>query len=87
MDRGADLADAIAAPRASQRNGATTDAEPAFLAAYGAELEARGHAFAEIAEIGAATGVEFLPDGRLLAAAEVARRGGGSAGVVDPEDG
>ena len=38
-------------------------------------------------EIGAATGVEFLPDGRLLAAAETVRRGGGSAGVVQPSDG
>ncbi len=37
----------------------------------------------ETAEIGAATGVEFLPGGLLLAAAEPERRGGGSAGVVD----
>lgn len=87
LDRGADLADAIAAPRASQRNAATADAEPAFLDAYGAELTARGHAFAPVEEIGAATGVEFLPDGRLLAAAETVRRGGGSAGVVEPAAG
>jgi gamma-glutamyltranspeptidase / glutathione hydrolase len=87
LDRGADLADAIAAPRASQRNSATADAEPAFLDAHGAELTARGHAFAPVDEIGAATGVEFLPDGRLLAAAETVRRGGGSAGVVQPGDG
>ncbi|MGY1663581.1 gamma-glutamyltransferase [Geodermatophilus sp. SYSU D00705] len=82
LDRHADLADAITAPRASSRNGTTTDAEPAFLAAHGADLTARGHAFAEVAEIGAATGVEFLPGGLLLAAAEPERRGGGSAGVV-----
>ncbi|MBB3083888.1 gamma-glutamyltransferase [Geodermatophilus sabuli] len=82
LDRNADLGEAIAAPRASSRNGATTDAEPAFLEAYGADLTARGHAFAEVAEIGAATGVEFLPGGLLLAAAEPQRRGGGSAGVV-----
>jgi gamma-glutamyltranspeptidase/glutathione hydrolase len=31
--------------------------------------------------------VEFLPDGRLLAAAETVRRGGGSARVVQPGDG
>ena len=43
-----------------------------------------GHAFAPIAEIGAATGVEFLPDGKLLAAAEPVRRGGGGAEVVHP---
>jgi gamma-glutamyltranspeptidase/glutathione hydrolase len=35
-------------------------------------------------EIGAATGIEFLDHGRLLAAAEPVRRGGGSAGVVHP---
>jgi len=37
------------------------------------------------AEIGAATGIEFLGGGRMLAAAEPQRRGGGSAGVVRPE--
>jgi gamma-glutamyltranspeptidase/glutathione hydrolase len=83
VDRDVDLAEAIAAPRASQRNGPTTDAEPAFLALYGEELRALGHEFTEIAEIGAATGIEFLPGGLLLAAAEPQRRGGGSAGVVD----
>ena len=36
------------------------------------------------AEIGAATGIEFLPGGRFLAAAEPVRRGGGSAQVVRP---
>ena len=34
--------------------------------------------------IGAATGLEFLGDGRILAAAEPVRRGGGSAGVLVP---
>jgi gamma-glutamyltranspeptidase/glutathione hydrolase len=48
---------------------------------------ALGHAFSTTpapGEIGAATGIEFLSDGRLLAAAEPVRRGGGSAGVVAP---
>jgi gamma-glutamyltranspeptidase/glutathione hydrolase len=36
-------------------------------------------------EIGAATGIEFLGAGRMLAAAEPERRGGGSAAVVHPE--
>ena len=67
---------------ASERNRATTDAEPAFIEAYGAALEALGHGFTPVEEIGAATGIEFLPDGFLLAAAEAERRGGGSAGVV-----
>ncbi|WP_369255131.1 gamma-glutamyltransferase [Geodermatophilus amargosae] len=84
VDRGLDLGEAIAAPRASQRNSATADAEPAFLALYGEQLGALGHVFTETAEIGAATGIEFLPGGLLLAAAEPERRGGGSAGVVSP---
>jgi gamma-glutamyltranspeptidase / glutathione hydrolase len=82
VDLGMDLAEAIAAPRASSRNGAAVEAEPAFLAASGAPLEALGHSFTEVPEIGAATGVEFLPGGLLLAAAEPERRGGGAAGVV-----
>ena len=45
-----------------------------------------GHAFAPNPEIGAATGVEFLPDGQVLAAAEPVRRGGGSAAVVKPSE-
>jgi len=86
LDRGLSLVDAIAAPRASQRNTAGTQAEPAFLAApERAELEALGHTFTETAEIGAAAGVQQLPDGRWLAAAEPARRGGGSAMVVQPD--
>jgi gamma-glutamyltranspeptidase/glutathione hydrolase len=85
-DRGMTLPDAIAAPRASQRNSATTptQAEPAFLAAYGAPLQAKGHAFVSIAELGAAAGLEFLDDGLVVAAAEPTRRGGGSALVVRP---
>ena len=34
------------------------------------------------AEIGAATGIEFLGRGKVLVAAEPTRRGGGSAAVV-----
>jgi len=84
IDRHMNLAEAIAAPRASQRNNAATDAEPAFLAAYGPALEALGHEFTLVEELGAATGIEYLPGGLLLAAAEPERRGGGSAGVVRP---
>jgi gamma-glutamyltranspeptidase/glutathione hydrolase len=82
VDGDMDLATAIAAPRASQRNSPSTDAEPAFTDTYGAGLTALGHEFAPVPEIGAATGIEFLPGGLLLAAAESERRGGGSAGVV-----
>src|SRR4051794_12771620 len=85
IDFGMSLPDAIAAPRASQRNAATSDAEAAFIAQYGNDLTTRfGQSFAAPAEIGAATGVEFLPKGRLEAAAEPVRRGGGSAAVVNP---
>jgi gamma-glutamyltranspeptidase/glutathione hydrolase len=82
VDGHLDLAEAIAAPRASLRNTAAVEAEPAFIAAHGAELTALGYSFTTTAEIGAATGIEFLPGGLLLAAAESERRGGGSAGVV-----
>ncbi|HCA87340.1 MAG TPA: gamma-glutamyltransferase, partial [Streptomyces sp.] len=85
LDRGMPLAEAIAAPRATQRNTATTQIEPGLWdAPVRQELEAIGHRFARNPEIGAATGVQLLPDGRWLAAAEEERRGGGSAMVVHP---
>jgi gamma-glutamyltranspeptidase/glutathione hydrolase len=85
IDFGMTLPEAVAAPRASQRNASPGQAEPAFLASpQAAQLKALGHEFTEIPEIGAATGVEFLSDGRVVAAAEPVRRGGGSAAVVKP---
>ena len=84
IDFGMSLPDALAAPRASQRNSATSDAEPAFLAQDGAALIARGHKFVEVPYIGVATGIAFLRGGRQQAAAEPTRRGGGSAMVVRP---
>ncbi|MFF3736197.1 gamma-glutamyltransferase [Streptomyces sp. NPDC002566] len=85
LDRKLPLVDAIAAPRASQRNAAQTELEPGL---YGSDvakqLEALGHPFRLNPEIGAATGVQRLPDGKWLAAAEKTRRGGGSAQVVRP---
>jgi gamma-glutamyltranspeptidase / glutathione hydrolase len=83
LDLGRTLPEAIAAPRASQRNLNTnlTIAEPAF-APERPGLEARGHVFGSQAEIGAATGIEFLAGDRFLSAAEPTRRGGGSAAVV-----
>ncbi|RSM80658.1 gamma-glutamyltransferase [Kibdelosporangium aridum] len=86
VDRGMSLKDAIAAPRASQRNSAAAQVEKEFLAQpETAELIVRGQGFSSApAEIGAATGVERLPDGRWIAAAETVRRGGGSAAVVIP---
>ncbi|NED79016.1 gamma-glutamyltransferase [Streptomyces sp. SID11233] len=85
VDRGLPLVDAIAAPRASQRNAAKTELEPGLWnSPVRARLEALGHVFTPNPEIGAATGVQRLPDGRWLAAAETERRGGGSAMVVRP---
>ena len=87
LDLGATLPEAIAAPRASQRNTLQSAAEPAFIdSPEGQALVARfGHGFSMTAEIGAATGIEFLGGGRVLAAAEPQRRGGGSAMVEEPE--
>ncbi|MCT9076582.1 gamma-glutamyltransferase [Streptomyces fulvoviolaceus] len=85
VDRGLPLVDAIAAPRASQRNAAQTELEPGlYNSDLRTQLEAIGHSFKLNAEIGAATGVQRLPGGKWLAAAETVRRGGGSAQVVYP---
>ena len=91
VDLGMSISEAIAAPRASQRNTKNVTAEPEFIDAYGGELAPYRHqftpsgdAFTSAAEIGAATAIEFLPDGRMVAAAEPVRRGGGSAMVLKP---
>lgn len=85
IDLDMSLPEAIAAPRASQRNAAQTEAEPGFLAqSERGGLEALGQSFRTNPEIGAAAGLEFLGDGVVQAAAEPVRRGGGAAGVVHP---
>jgi gamma-glutamyltranspeptidase / glutathione hydrolase len=85
LDLGKTLPEAIATPRLSQRNTVTTQAEPAFFGtAEEAALRARGQVFSSVPEIGAATGIEFLPGGLVRAAAEPVRRGGGSAMVEHP---
>ena len=86
IDMGRSLPDAIAAPRAVQRNTTTTTAEQAFIdSREGKALASRyGHVFAPTGEIGAVTGLEFLSEDGVLAAAEPTRRGGGSAAVVRP---
>jgi hypothetical protein len=68
LDLGMTLPEAIAAPRASQRNTAITEAEPEFLNRYEAALKARGHQFSTNPEIGTATGLEFFHSGRVVAA-------------------
>ena len=91
VDRGMSIEEALAAPRASQRNTSAVVAEPEFIDAYGPRLEAYGHkivpsgdSFTSAAEIGAATAIEFGQDGLLTAVAEPRRRGGGSALVLEP---
>jgi len=85
FDFGMSLPQAIAAPRASQRNAASTEAEHGFIDTYGNELSSRfGQSFRLNPEIGAATGIELLRGGMLEAAAEPVRRGGGDAQVVCP---
>jgi len=84
------LPNAIALPRAVERNTATTQAEQSFIdSREGQSLSAaRGHKFAPPAapgEIGAATGIEFRGKRGMIAAAEPVRRGGGAAGVVTPK--
>jgi gamma-glutamyltranspeptidase/glutathione hydrolase len=85
LDLGRTLPQAIAAPRVSQRNAIVSPAEPAFIASPEAQqlIAKYGHnPFSNGGEIGAATGIDFLGHGRLLAAAEPVRRGSGSAAVV-----
>jgi gamma-glutamyltranspeptidase/glutathione hydrolase len=89
------LPQALAAPRASQRNSTTTFAEPDFFnSAVKTQLETQyGEMFALQtgpvqplnSYIGNATGIDLLPGGRFQAVAEPVRSGGGSALVVSPD--
>ncbi|MFE7712649.1 gamma-glutamyltransferase [Streptomyces sp. NPDC057486] len=91
FDLGMSLPDAVAAPRISQRNRTTTDAEPAFLdSPERTALEGLGQhfvlapqTFTPSPEIGAVAALEFQRDGKVTAVAEPKRRGGGSAMVVN----
>ncbi len=86
---------ALAAPRASQRNSSTTQAEPAFINAPTTPgLEALGQSFKisdtspldpniKIAPtIGVASALQVLGKDHYQAVAEPVRRGGGAAGVL-----
>jgi gamma-glutamyltranspeptidase / glutathione hydrolase len=92
VDLGMTLPQAIAEPRASQRNTPSVSAEPEFITKYGSLLTPYGHTltktgdqFTSASEIGAATAIEFGKRGRLTAVSEPTRRGGGSALVVSPK--
>jgi gamma-glutamyltranspeptidase/glutathione hydrolase len=97
IDFGMSLPEAIAAPRASQRNAASTQVEPAFLQLPEAPgLQALGHRFdvrttspldpsiTISPDIGVASGLEFVGHGKVVAAGEPRRRGGSAAAVVYP---
>ncbi len=81
---------AAADPRTTEKTPTASMAEPDFIAAYGMQLAPFGHqltpsgdAFTSAAEIGAATAIEFGPGGKMIAAAEPVRRGGGFAMVLN----
>lgn len=79
------MAQAIAAPRLSQRNNGVTQVDQGLeKTALGRKLVSLGHELEPVAEMGAATGVVVNPDGIMTAAAEPVRRGGGTAMVVTP---
>jgi gamma-glutamyltranspeptidase/glutathione hydrolase len=80
------LPDAIAAPRATQRNTTSTLAEPAFISSPEGQalVHDYGHTLSPTGEIGAATGITFFGGGVMQAAAEPVRRGGGNAQVAQP---
>jgi len=92
VDFGMPLPQAIAEPRASQRNATPTPAEQAFIDRYAAPLGAFGQTFSVVApsppatvgELGLVEAIAFGRHGRQQAAAEPTRRGGGSAMVVQP---
>jgi len=81
VDFGMPMDEAIAAPRLSQRNGATTDVEPGFAGTAQAQALARyGHRWSSAPEeIGAANAIVFNPDGTVTAVSEKRRHGIGSA--------
>jgi gamma-glutamyltranspeptidase / glutathione hydrolase len=94
VDFGMSLPAALAAPRVSQTNSATSLAEPAFYdSALAQQLTSQfGEQFTEATGPilpldhypGDATALQVLGDGRLEAIAEPVRLGGGSALVVNP---
>jgi gamma-glutamyltranspeptidase/glutathione hydrolase len=92
IDLGMTLPEAVAAPRASQRNAPVTPAEQEFidayaelLAPYGQQFSPVGEPGASAAQIGAVAAIEVDESGLMIAAAEPVRRGGGAGLVVNPQ--
>jgi len=87
VDLGMSLADALAAPRLSQRNREQTTVERGFEASSQARaLEAYGYRWelAEFGELYYANALFFANDGRVTAISEPTRGGGGAALVQKP---
>jgi gamma-glutamyltranspeptidase / glutathione hydrolase len=94
IDLGMSMPQALFAPRVSQRNAPSSDAEQAFLQTPEADklTSQYGESFAAVTGpqpliddyIGNATAVQALSGGRYQAVAEKVRLGGGSALVLDP---
>ena len=85
LDLGRPLPEAIAAPRATQRNTATTLAEAEFRVSRRAGARAQyGHSSARARRSARSPAIEHLPRPHEAAAAEPVRRGGGSAAVEQP---
>ncbi|GAB7126532.1 gamma-glutamyltransferase [Silvimonas sp. JCM 19000] len=82
LDFGMSLADAVAAPRISQRNNDVTEVET-LLQFIGSPqqraLERYGYRWKAGDEIGAANGLQFNLDGSITAVSEPLRHGGGAA--------
>ena len=81
VDFGMTMADAVNAPRLSERNGEATDVEPGFAGgAQARALEQSGQRWsATPEEIGAANALVFNADGTVTAVSEGRRHGIGSA--------
>jgi len=86
IDLGMTMPEAVAAPRATQRNTAATLAEAEFIAEYEDDLAPFGQTLTPTGEIGAAATIEVDASGLMTAAAEPVRRGGGTGLVVGPAD-
>ncbi|MGR0318836.1 gamma-glutamyltransferase [Agromyces sp. ZXT2-3] len=84
IDLGMTMPEAVAAPRATQRNTAAVLAEADFIAEYADDLAPYGHLITPTGEIGAAATIEVAADGLMIAAAEPERRGGGTGLVLEP---
>ena len=92
IDRGMTLPQAVAAPRASQRNTPDVTAEQAFIDAYGAALGGPGPHASRCPGRPAPAPPRSAPrpassscdGGQVVAVSEPVRRGGGSALVVRP---